>query len=116
MAEAVSLIINRQINELVLRCIKTNEVRHYYDIAVIGYGETAYSIWGGELEGHDFVSPQDLKDNPFKKIIVQEPKRTRSGIVTMVTTGNTSIFRWTTLSRWPLPPSRMAANSIPPTT
>ena len=81
MAEAVSLIINRQINELVLRCIKTNEVRHYYDIAVIGYGETAYSIWGGGLSGRDFVSPEELKDNPFKKIIVQEPKRTRSGVV-----------------------------------
>ena len=75
MAEAVSLIINRQINELVLRCIKTDEVRHYYDIAVIGYGETAYSIFGGGLSGRDFVSPEELKDNPFKKIIVQEPKR-----------------------------------------
>ena len=81
MSEAVALIINRQINELVLRCIKTDEVRHYYDIAVIGYGEEAYSIWGGELKGRDFVSPQELKDNPFKKIIVQEPKRTRSGVV-----------------------------------
>ena len=77
MSEAVALIINRQINELVLRCIKTDEVRHFYDIAVIGYGEEAYSIWGGELKGRDFVSPQELKDNPFKKIIVQEPKRTR---------------------------------------
>lgn len=29
LAEAVALIINNQVNEFVLRCIKTNEVRHY---------------------------------------------------------------------------------------
>lgn len=81
MAEAASRIVNRQINELVLRCIKTNEVRHYYDIAVIGYGERAYSGWNGELDGRDFVSPQELRDNPYKKIITREEKRTRKGVV-----------------------------------
>ena len=81
MAEAAARIVNRQINELVLRCIKSNEVRHYYDIAVIGYGEQAYSGWGGELEGRDFVTPEELRDNPFKKIVTREEKRTRKGTV-----------------------------------
>jgi hypothetical protein len=81
MAEAAARIVNRQINELVLRCIKTTEVRHYYDIAVIGYGTSAYSGWTGALEGRDFVSPEELRDNPCKKIITREEKRTRKGIV-----------------------------------
>lgn len=81
MAEAAARIVNRQINELVLRCIKTTEVRHYYDIAVIGYGTSAYSGWNGELEGRNFVSPEELRDHPFKKIITREEKRTRRGIV-----------------------------------
>ena len=81
MAEAAARIVNRQINELVLRCIKSNEVRHYYDIAVIGYGEMAYSGWNGALEGRDFVTPEELRDNPFKKIITREEKRTRKGTV-----------------------------------
>lgn len=81
MAEAAARIVNRQINELVLRCIKSNEVRHYYDIAVIGYGEMAYSGWNGELEGRDFVTPEELRDNPFKKITTREEKRTRKGTV-----------------------------------
>lgn len=81
MAEAAARIVNRQINELVLRCIKSNEVRHYYDIAVIGYGDEAYSGWSGELEGRDFVSPEELRDHPFKKITVKEEKRTRKGTV-----------------------------------
>ena len=81
MAEAAARIVNMQINELVLRCIKSNEVRHYYDIAVIGYDEEAYSDWKGELEGRDFVSPEELRDNPYKRIVTREEKRTRKGTV-----------------------------------
>jgi len=79
MNEAVSRIVNHQINELVLRCIKGNEIRNYFDIAVVGYGKEVYSGWSGNLEGRYFVSPQELKDNPYKKIIVKEEKRTRRG-------------------------------------
>lgn len=81
MAEAAARIVNRQINELVSRCIKLTDVRHYYDIAVIGYGEEAYSGWQGALEGRDFVSPEELQNNPFKKIMTREEKRTRKGVV-----------------------------------
>lgn len=81
MSEAVARIVNNQINELVLRCIKTNEVRHYYDIAVIGYGSEMYSGWDGPLKGRWFVSPQELKDNPARKITMREEKRTRRGMV-----------------------------------
>ena len=80
LADAVARIVNNQINELVLRCIKTNEVRHYYDIAVIGYGDDASCGWNGTLAGRDFVSPEELKNNPFKKITVKEEKRTRKGV------------------------------------
>lgn len=79
LAEAVARIVNNQINELVLRCVKTSEVRHYYDIAVIGYGDQVYSGWNGALEGRFFVSPQEIKDNPFKKIVTREEVRTRRG-------------------------------------
>ena len=81
MAEAAARIVNRQIYNLILRCIKSNEVRHYYDIAVIGYGEEAYSGWNGDIEGRDFVSPEELQDNPYRKIITREEKRTRKGMV-----------------------------------
>lgn len=81
LAEAVARIVNAQIYELVLRCIKTSEVRHYYDIAVIGYGDDANYGWKGTLAGRDFVSPEELKNNPFKKITVKEEKRTHRGVV-----------------------------------
>ena len=80
MAEAVARIVNHQLNELVLRCIKGSETRDYYDIAIIGYGENAYSGWKGELEGRDFVKPSELKDHPYKKITTKKETRTRKGV------------------------------------
>lgn len=79
LAEAVARVLNRQINELVNRCVKADDVRHYYDIAVIGYGRDVYPGWNGNLDGRYFVSPKELRDNPYKKITVKEEKRTRKG-------------------------------------
>jgi hypothetical protein len=80
MAEAVARIVNNQINELVLRCVKMGETRHYYDIAVIGYGDDATYGWKGALEGRDFVSPEELKSHPYTKIITRKEVRTRKGV------------------------------------
>lgn len=80
MAEAAARIVNNQINELVLRCVKMGDTRHYYDIAVVGYGEKAYSGWQGELEDRRFVSPEELKNHPFTKIVTRKETRTRRGV------------------------------------
>ncbi len=80
MAEAAARIVNSQINELVLRCVKMGDTRHYYDIAVVGYGEEAYSGWQGELEGRKFVSPEELKNHPYTKIVTRKEIRTRKGV------------------------------------
>ncbi len=81
MSEAVARIVNNQIKELISRCVKPNEVRHYYDIAVIGYGKDAYSGWNGTLEGRDFVSPEELRNNPYKKITTKKELFTRKGTI-----------------------------------
>jgi hypothetical protein len=80
MAEAATRIVNNQINELVYRCIKMGDTRHYYDIAVVGYGVEAYSGWQGELEGRGFISPEELKNHPYTKIVTRKETRTRKGI------------------------------------
>ena len=72
LSEAVARIVNAQINELVERCVKNNETRHYFDIAMIGYGTEAYSAWNGNLEGRDFVTPEEIRDNPYQKKMVKE--------------------------------------------
>lgn len=80
MSEAAARIVNSQINELVLRCVRMGETRHYYDIAVVGYAEKAYSGWQGELEGRGFVSPEEIKNHPFTKIVTRKGTRTRKGV------------------------------------
>ena len=80
MSEAVARIVNHQLNELVLRCIKANETRDYYDIAISGYGENAYSGWKGGLEGRDFVKPSELKEHPYRKTTIKKEIRTRKGV------------------------------------
>lgn len=79
LSEAVARIVNRSIEELINRCIKGNEIRHYFDIAVIGYGETTRSAWLGTLEGKDFVTPSELRGQPYRMVTTREEKRTRRG-------------------------------------
>lgn len=85
-ATAVEQILNSQIYELVNRCIKMGETRHYFDIAVIGYGREVYSAWSGELAGRDFVSPEELQNNPFKMREVKKQVRIRGQLVERVVT------------------------------
>lgn len=85
-ATAVEQILNSQIYELVNRCIKMGETRHYFDIAVIGYGREVYSAWSGELAGRDFVSPEELQNNPFKIREVKKQVRIRGQLVERVVT------------------------------
>lgn len=80
MAEAAARIVNNQINELVYRCVKLDDTRHYYDIAVVGYGEEAYSGWQGELEGRKWVTPEELKNHPYTKIVTRKEIHTRKGV------------------------------------
>lgn len=79
MAEAVKRIVNRQLYNLVLRCVRGNETRHYYDIAILGYGANTYPIWEGDLKDREFVSPEELQKNPFKRITTRKEVKTRKG-------------------------------------
>ena len=80
LSEAVARIVNNQIDELVERCVRASETRHYFDIAVVGYGEEAYSGWNGALAGRGFVTPEEIRFNEYKKIKVKEQVRTRAGV------------------------------------
>lgn len=67
-AEMVALYVNNAIHEIINICQKTEtEPRHYFDIAVIGYGkeaDNAQLLWEGNLADKTFVSPAELKQNP----------------------------------------------------
>ncbi|TAE30630.1 MAG: hypothetical protein EAZ91_09870 [Cytophagales bacterium] len=81
-ADAVARVVNQTVYELVNRCVKGNEVRRYYDIALIGYGgDEASLLWEGNLAGQNWVSPDDLYTNPKAFTPVEVENRIRGQIV-----------------------------------
>ena len=68
-ADALAEAINGLLYELVLRCIKDDAEgpRHYYDLAVLGYGgENVDSALGGQLAGRELVSIVELANHPVR--------------------------------------------------
>jgi len=64
-AQEAADAINRQIYELIYRCTKTDGVRDYFDIGIIGYGaiaDTASSL----LKDADIVPISKLAENPLR--------------------------------------------------
>ena len=64
--DAVADAVNRLIANLVLRCAKGEDVRDYFQIAVIGYGGAVRSGFGGALAGKTFVPISQVADNPLR--------------------------------------------------
>lgn len=68
-AIAVARAINNLLYELVLRCVKNPDEgpRHYYDIGVVGYGNTVGPAWGGNLAGGGVLaSVVEIANNPMR--------------------------------------------------
>jgi hypothetical protein len=70
--DALATTINRFLTELLLRCEKDEGVRHYFDVAVIGYttDQQGTPIIGpalkGALSGRELVSTVELSDYPLR--------------------------------------------------
>ena len=68
-ADGVADAINRLLHNLVLKCTKSEGVRHYYDVGVIGYGTsefTAEPAFSGALAGKQFVPINEVADAPAR--------------------------------------------------
>lgn len=77
-AEALADIMNRMLQNLTLRCAKSEGVRDYYDVGVIGYGATVGAALGGRLEGRAIVPISTLADNPAR--LEERTKREDDGV------------------------------------
>lgn len=67
-AQALAQAMNNLLYELVIRCVKSpaEGPRHYYDIAVIGYGSDVGPAWVGDLAGTDMWSIVDIAEHPVR--------------------------------------------------
>jgi hypothetical protein len=65
-ADFVSDVVNNTLHDLVIRCTKTEEVRNYYYVSVIGYGRRVNSALGGALADRYVAPISELADYPLK--------------------------------------------------
>jgi hypothetical protein len=71
-AESLADIINRLLMNLVIRCTKEEGVRDYFDIGVIGYGNTVGPVFSGALAGREIVPISNVANMPAR---VEERKK-----------------------------------------
>lgn len=66
MANGVADSINRWLQELSIKCAKSEGVRDYYNVGVIGYGRTVGPSFVGPLEGRELIPISEIADNPAR--------------------------------------------------
>jgi len=74
-ADFMADVVNRTLHDLVIRCTKTEEIRNYYHVAVIGYGDSVKPILAGNLSGRELVPIAELADNPARRQPRQKSSR-----------------------------------------
>lgn len=65
-AQELADAINRLLQALVTRCAQGEDVRNYFEVGVIGYGQTIGPVLQGPLAGRDLVPISDIAFNPVR--------------------------------------------------
>jgi hypothetical protein len=65
-ADGVADAINRLIQNLVIKCAKSEGVRDYYHVGVLGYGTKTGPAFGGPLAGKELAPISEIADNPAR--------------------------------------------------
>lgn len=64
--QKVAAAINRLLQTLVLRCAKSEGIRDYFHVGVIGYGSHVGPALGGPLAGRNLVPISDIANHPLR--------------------------------------------------
>ena len=65
-AEAVALALNNLMRNLILTCSKSEGVRDYFDVGVIGYGRYVGPAWGGALAGRELAPVSEVASSVLR--------------------------------------------------
>ena len=82
-ADSVADVINRLLQNLVIKCAKSEGVRDYYHVGVIGYGSDVKPILSGSLAGREMVRISELAEQPAR--IEERTKKVEDGAGGLVT-------------------------------
>ncbi len=73
-ATGVSDTMNRWLSELSIKCAKSEGVRDYYHVGVVGYGMKVAPCLAGSSEGQELVPISHIANNPAR---IEERDKTR---------------------------------------
>jgi hypothetical protein len=65
-AQGVADAINRLLQNLSLKCAKSEGIRDYFHVSVIGYGGKVAPAFGGALAGQGLVPISQIANNPIR--------------------------------------------------
>lgn len=65
-ADAVADAINKLLQNLVIKCAKSEGVRDYYHTGVIGYGENVGPAFSGSLAGKEMAAISEIASTPAR--------------------------------------------------
>jgi hypothetical protein len=65
-ADVLADVVNRTLHDLVLRCTKQEEIRNYFHVAMIGYGNAVGSAFAGNLAGRGLVPISEVGEQPAR--------------------------------------------------
>ena len=65
-ADQVADVINRLLQNLIIKCAKQEGVRDYYHIGVIGYGNQVGPAFAGALAGRELVPISEVANTPAR--------------------------------------------------
>src|SRR5262249_37632331 len=65
-ADGVADAINRLLQNLVIKCAKSEGVRDYYEVGVLGYGAAVGPAFSGVLAGRDLVPISEVGNQPAR--------------------------------------------------
>jgi hypothetical protein len=71
-ADGVADAVNRLLQNLALKCAKSDGIRDYFHVGVIGYGAHVHSALSGSLAGRHLVPVSEFANNPLR---VEKRKR-----------------------------------------
>lgn len=76
-AEELATAINRLLQNLVIKCAKSEGIRDYFYIGVIGYGEQVGPAFGGALAARELVPISEVGSLPLR--VEERVKKTDDG-------------------------------------
>jgi uncharacterized protein YegL len=76
-ADGVADVINRLLQNLVIKCAKSEGVRDYYYVGVMGYGNDVRPILSGALAGKELVPISEVAEHPAR--IEERTKKVEDG-------------------------------------